>query len=166
MQTRIHNLLGLTVALVLIAQMTMPVVALADITMRCTGANPTSAPCARVLATASDVQSGRAYGRLMACCKCRMMTCGAMSKAPKPCAKMAASSNAAQHSARATSPKCIFAVRSATVPATSVSQTGHKWLLFASLRNGTASQWQILDRLQMSTHRFALQRDKAIILGA
>jgi hypothetical protein len=132
MRTRFHKSIGIFVALLLIAQAAMPVSAIAEVTMRCGAMPAKAAPCARAVVPAQDVDSGRAYGKLMACCRAGMMAhgcphCGSMQM---PVTKR--SLTGASSTAVLTNTPCMFTVHYLNTASLLTSQARQRWVYGAA----------------------------------
>jgi len=134
MRHRHHKLATFLLALLFAASSWVPMPGRAQAQMRCAGASPQSAPCARAELPAAGLTEKQVYGALMACCRPMRGGCAAMPACPMrhPSPRVAAS-HRGLFASRVAPParRCLVSVRilpsSPTTPAHRL-----RWLLTAS----------------------------------
>ena len=125
---RFYKLLGLVLAALLLGSAFQPITARAEAQMRCVGAAPRSAPCARAELPAAGL-TGKAYGALMACCRAKQSGCAAMPSCPmRPHTR-----SATAHHGGLSAPRCLVSIHLVgTAAAAPLAPSRARWLLSAS----------------------------------
>ena len=123
MQSRLHNLVCLFVAVAVLVQAVVPMAALADVSVRCAGASASAKPCVHEVMFAASQKSMAARFSAMPCCRnmamCHMSSCMKRSTL---------SPTARGHLTFASSPKCIVTIKPISATNSSLSSAKYRWL--------------------------------------
>lgn len=124
MKRRLYNLARLFVLLTMFVQAVVPARALADVSVRCVGASPMSAPCMHAILSVSGATPSQIRCSQMSCCRSKaslMRACGmAMSDS-----KMSAPANL-----HATT--CLITVKSLRSSQAAFAPVAQRWMLDAA----------------------------------
>ncbi len=127
MRHRSYKFMTFFLALLLAVSAWLPMPGRAEAQMRCAGASPHSAPCARAELPAAGLTEKQVYGRLMACCRSMQGGCAMM----QGCPMQHSAQGAAVHRAALSARRCLVSIRVSTVP-TTLAAPRARWLLTAS----------------------------------
>ncbi len=127
MRHRPYKFMTFFLALLLTVSAWGPMSGRAEAQMRCVGASPRSAPCARAELPAVGLTEKQVYGTLMFCCRSRRSGCAMM----QDCPMRHTASNQVVHRSTFSARRCLVSIRVATVPTTLVLPRA-RWLLTAA----------------------------------
>ena len=146
MRVRFYKFGILLLALLLAASPLVPAPGRAEAQMRCPGASPQSAPCARIELPASGLTEKQVYSKLMACCR-SMQSDSKQSDSKQSDSKMMQScpmqhfawvtalhhsiQEATFHRGTLSARRCLVSIRVSTVP-TTLAAPRARWLLTAA----------------------------------
>jgi hypothetical protein len=131
MRHRTYKSITLVLALLLALSSWMPMPIRADAQMRCVGASPRSAPCARIILPAAGLTEAQVYRKLMPCC--RAMRVSAMQSCSMPHSLAHSSRQGIEaHLASLSCRRCFVTIHVAAVGATAPAVSRARWFLTAN----------------------------------
>jgi hypothetical protein len=130
MRHQTYKSITFVLALLLALSSWMPMPGRAEAQMRCVGASPHSAPCARMALPAAGLTEAQVYNKLMPCC--RFMRVSAMHcSMPRSLAHPSRQGDEAQR-ASLSGRRCFVTIHIAAVGATAPAVSRARWFLTAN----------------------------------
>lgn len=127
MRHRTYKYMTFFLALLLAASPWVPMPGRAEAQMRCAGASPNAAPCARTELPAAGLSQKQVYSRLMACCRSMRGGCSMMRDCPMRPSTQATAAHRSSLAAR----RCLVTIRVTTVPMTLAAPRARRLLTAA-----------------------------------